>query len=115
MGVIRTILLVVFVIVCILAILLVMIQNESSNGMGSTFGGQTAAFGSHSASVVTKTTGVLVGLFFVIVFTFALLSKDAVSGKGLSEAAAEVQGTTAAESTETGSSWVMEEAAAEAE
>ena len=68
MGVIKTVLIVAFVIVCILAILLVLVQNDESNGMGSAFGGNSAAFGAHSGSVLKKTTGVLVFLFFVITF-----------------------------------------------
>ena len=35
MGVVGTILLVAFVIVCVLLVLMVLVQNEDSNGMGS--------------------------------------------------------------------------------
>ncbi len=95
MGIIRTILLVVFIIISVLLILLVMVQNDDSNGMGSAFGGQSAAFGSHSASVLTKTTGVLVALFFVTVFALALLSRGTKGDGGLSEAASAVEATDA--------------------
>ena len=55
MGVVRTILLVAFVIICVLLVLLVLVQNEDNNGMGSAFGGgQSAAFGAHSASEIGR-------------------------------------------------------------
>lgn len=76
MGVVKTILLVAFVIICILLVLLVLVQNEDRNGMGSAFGGgQSTAFGAHSASVLVKTTGVLVALFFVITLGIALANR----------------------------------------
>ena len=66
MGTIGIVLLVFFIIVCALLVLLVAIQDDGENGMGGLLGGRgTQAFGSHSASVLTKATGVLVGLFFV--------------------------------------------------
>ncbi|MCI7564731.1 MAG: preprotein translocase subunit SecG [Spirochaetia bacterium] len=67
---------VVFVIVCVLLILLVLVQDDGQNGMGGIFGGRgTQAFGSHSASILTKTTRVLVILFFVLALVLAFLSK----------------------------------------
>ena len=75
MGTISVVLLVVFVIVCLLLVLLVSIQDDGENGMGLLGGRGTAAFGSHSASVLTKTTFVLVFLFFAIAFALAMLNK----------------------------------------
>ncbi len=99
MNVVRTILLVAFIIVCILGILLVLVQNEDNNGMGGVFGGgQSAAFGSHSASVLSKTTAVLVGLFFVLAFGLALVNKSSTKRVDLSAAALEQS----ADSTDTG-------------
>jgi preprotein translocase subunit SecG len=58
-----------------LLILLVSVQ-DNENGMGGVFGGRgTAAFGSHSASVLTKATAVFVVLFFVLAFGLALVNK----------------------------------------
>ncbi len=95
MGVIRTILLIAFIIVCIFLILLVLVQNEDNNGMGSPFGGgQSVAFGSRSASVLTKTTGVFVALFFVVAFFLALLNKVPSTNAGLDSAILEVEGET---------------------
>ena len=76
MGVISTILLVVFVIVCVLLVLLVLLQNDEGNGMGGIFGGQnTQAFGARSGNVLSKTTYVFVTIFFVLIIGLALLNK----------------------------------------
>lgn len=107
MGVVKTILLIAFVIICIFIVFFVAIQNENDNGMGGVFGGgQSAAFGAHSASVLTKTTGVLVALFFVLAFFLAILNKGDAKKADLSAAAAEVQGVEAtAGSEESASNW----------
>ena len=94
MGVIAKVLLVVFIIVCVLLVLLVAIQDDGENGMGGLLGGRgTAAFGSHSASVLTKTTFVLVVLFFglagssvvvsesILIFTFCLFITARLTAK----------------------------------
>ncbi|MCR4741625.1 MAG: preprotein translocase subunit SecG [Treponema sp.] len=76
MSAIGIVLLVFFIIVCVLLVLLVAIQDDGENGMGGLLGGRgTAAFGSHSASVLTKTTFVLVILFFVLALGLALVNK----------------------------------------
>ncbi len=95
MAIVKTVLFVLFIILCVFLILMVLVQNEDRNGMGGVFGGgQSAAFGSHSASVLTKTTGVFAALFFIFAFTLALLNKAGDSGKDLGKTAAEVQETT---------------------
>lgn len=76
MGVIGIILLVVFVIICILLVCLVLVQNDEGGGMGGLLGGASStAFGSRSGNVLTRTTYVLVALFFVCVFGLALLNR----------------------------------------
>lgn len=76
MGVIGVILLVAFIIICILLVCIVLIQNESGGGMGGLLGGgNSAAFGSRSGNVLTKTTYILVTLFFVSTLGLALLNK----------------------------------------
>lgn len=76
MGTIGIVLLIAFVIVSVLLILMVVIQDDGENGMGGLLGGRgTAAFGSHSASVLTKATLILVVLFFVLAFALALVNK----------------------------------------
>lgn len=102
MKTISIVLLVLFIIVSVLLILLVAIQDDGENGMGGLLGGRgTAAFGSHSASVLTKTTGVLVVLFFLLAFGLALTTKTSSGKKADISGDAE---TTAVE--ETTSSWV---------
>lgn len=76
MGVIGTVLLVCFVIVSLLLVLLVSVQDDGESGMGGLMGGRgTAAFGSHSASVLSKTTMVFVVLFFALSIGLALANK----------------------------------------
>ncbi len=109
MSVVETILLVVFVIVSILLILLVLVQNEESNGMGSAFGGgNSAAFGAHQASVLTKATAVFVALFFVLAFTLGVLNKSPKK-VDVGEAAAEVLGTEAVTESASDTNWLEEE------
>ncbi len=84
MGTIGVVLLVFFVIVSLLLVLLVAIQNDNEDGMGGLLGGRgTAAFGAHSASVLTKTTFVLVILFFVLALALALINKKPSVDKDL--------------------------------
>ncbi|MEE1167230.1 MAG: preprotein translocase subunit SecG [Treponema sp.] len=95
MGIVGNILLVAFVIVCVLIVLLVLVQDDGKNGMGLMGGRGTAAFGSHSASVLSKTTGVLVVLFFVI--SIGLAKINAPSGKPPKDSQTETQATTTVE------------------
>lgn len=84
MSTLGIVLLVVFVIVSLLLVLLVSIQDDGENGMGGLLGGRgTAAFGSHSASVLTKATFVLVFLFFALTLGLALLNKKPKFDKDL--------------------------------
>ena len=107
MGIVRTVLLVAFVIVCVLLVLLVLIQREDSNGMGGVFGGgQSAAFGSHSASVLTKTTGVLAALFFVFAFSLALVNKGRDKAGDLGKTAAELQNEAGSAAESSSGSWL---------
>ncbi|MBQ0001988.1 MAG: preprotein translocase subunit SecG [Treponema sp.] len=76
MEALKVALIVIFVIISFLTILLVLIQNDEGGGLGGLLSGSgSAAFGSHSASVINKTTFVFVGLFFVVAFSIALLTK----------------------------------------
>ncbi len=103
MGTIGVVLLVVFIIVCVLLVLLVSIQSDNEDGMGGLLGGRgTAAFGSHSASVLTKATGVLVVLFFVITLSMALVNKKPKTDKFMDSIPEEE---TATSSESTGNWW----------
>ena len=86
MGTLGVVLLVAFVIVCFLLVLLVSIQDDGENGMGGLLGGRgTAAFGAHSASILTKTTFVFVVLFFGLSLGLALINKKPAVAKDLVE------------------------------
>ena len=109
MGTIGVVLLVCFVIVCVLLVLLVSIQDDGENGMGLLGGRGTAAFGSHSASVLTKTTFVLVFLFFALSLGLALVNKKPKLDKDLVPTA--VEATDSASESTTGDWWAESEAA----
>lgn len=80
MEALKVVLIVLFVIISILLILLVLVQNDEGGGMGGLLSGAgSAAFGSQSASVINKTTFVLVILFLIISFGIARLNKASVS------------------------------------
>ena len=92
MGAIGVVLVVAFVIICVLSILLVLVQEPDNSGMGGMLGGgNSAAFGSHSASVLTKITIAFVIIFFLLTFLFALLNIGGrrTGGNDLSDVAAE--------------------------
>lgn len=119
MGALNVILLVLFVIVCVLLVLLVLVQDDEKGGMGGLLGGSsTAAFGAHSATVLTKATRVLVIAFMVLAFALAFLNKKTDSAtelKKMSEAASEqIVEETEAVSAEKGDWWKSENNAEEA-
>lgn len=69
-------LIVLFAIISVILILLVIVQNDEGGGLGGLLSGSgTAAFGSHSSSVLNKATFVLVALFFVVALLIARFNK----------------------------------------
>ncbi|GAB1457617.1 MAG: preprotein translocase subunit SecG [Spirochaetia bacterium] len=79
MGVFGIVLLVLFAIVCLLLIVMVVIQDSEGEGLGGLFSGAgNTAFGSRSSNVVVRFTYILGGLFFVIAFSLAILSRSSV-------------------------------------
>jgi len=77
MGVIGIILLVAFVIISILLVCIILIQNEEGEGFGGLFGGTSSqAFGARSGNVLTRTTYILVTLFFLTSFGLALVNRS---------------------------------------
>ena len=101
MGVVKAILMVAFVIICVLLVLLVMIQNDEGGGLGGLLSGSgSAAFGSHSASVISKTTFVLVVLFILDAFFIARLNKKPAVKQTLSPEVQEAVDTTTGEAAE---------------
>ena len=98
MGAIRIILLVAFIIACALLILIILVQDDGSSGMGGLLGGRgTTAFGSHSANILTRTTFVLVVLFFVFALALALLNKRPRLEQNLAPSGTVQQGTSPAD------------------
>lgn len=108
MGTLGIVLLVAFVIVCVLLVLLVIVQDDGENGMGGLLGGRgTAAFGSHSASVLTKTTTVLVVLFFALAVGLAFINKSSSADVSL-EALTNGVETTETETSSDNTPWYLE-------
>jgi len=96
MGILSTLLLVVFVITAALLILMVMIQDDQGEGLGGIFGGgSTTPFGTNSGNVLTRITSILGAVFLLASFGLAWVNKttDAgdVAGAARREAAAEAQ------------------------
>ena len=65
MGVLISFLTILFLILCILLIIIILLQSNKSAGMGILGGSSQSAFGSSTASVITKATAVMVFLFMV--------------------------------------------------
>ena len=109
MSTVGLILLIAFVVVSVLLILLVLVQDDGKNGMGGLLGGRgTAAFGSHSASVLTKATAVFVVLFFVLAFFLALLNKKPANPNldaAVTETAVPLEETSTENASENGEAW----------
>lgn len=117
MNTLGIVLLVAFIIVCVLLVLLVVIQDDGENGMGGLLGGRgTAAFGSHSASVLTKTTRVFVFLFFGLAVALALVTKKPAVDAFIIDKNTTVETTVSTESAAPADWWnESKEAAADAE
>lgn len=77
MGIIGTILLVIFAIAAILIIALIMLQDEQGEGFGGLFGGggNATTFGATSGNVLTKATSILGVLFMVTSLAVAMSYK----------------------------------------
>lgn len=111
MSTLGLVLLVAFVIVCVLLVLLVVIQDDGENGMGGLLGGRgTAAFGSHSASVLTKTTRVFVFLFFGLAVGLAFVTKQSDVSADILDKDTKIEETTT-ETTVDNNWWQTEESA----
>ncbi|MES2983532.1 MAG: preprotein translocase subunit SecG [Verrucomicrobiota bacterium] len=70
-----TVLLVIFVAVCLLMAVVVLIQRPKQDGLGAAFGGGVTdqLFGARSTDVFQKATWVLGTLFFLLCFTLMIL------------------------------------------
>jgi len=82
-----TLLLVVFVVVCLLMGLLVLMQRPKQEGLGAAFGGGMTdqVFGARTTDVLQKGTIYLGSLFFILAFTLAILLSKQDKSKSLLE------------------------------
>jgi preprotein translocase subunit SecG len=80
MGVLGIILLIAFIIVCLLLVAIVLLQNEEGDGLGGLLGGASnVAFGSRAGNVLTRTTYVLVTLFFCFEYWTCFIEQSSIS------------------------------------
>ncbi len=87
MGILETILLVIFVITALLLILIVLLQDEQGEGIGGIFGGgSTTAFGSRSGNVLTKFTAILGAIFLICSLALAWVGRTVEKGDVLGAA-----------------------------
>ncbi|OQY33070.1 MAG: preprotein translocase subunit SecG [Spirochaetaceae bacterium 4572_59] len=87
MGIIGTLLIVLFVIVCALLILFVLLQDDQGEGLGGLFGGSSGSpFGGATSNVLVRITSVLGTLFMVCSLLVAFVVKSPNSSDVLSEA-----------------------------
>lgn len=78
MGILTTVISVIFVILCVLLVILILLQSDKSAGMGILGGSSQSAFGSSTADVITKATGVMIGLFMIGSVGLATLESNRV-------------------------------------
>ena len=87
MGIIETLLLVLFAISALLLIIVVLMQDDQGEGLGGIFGGgSTTPFGSSSGNVLTKITGILGVLFIVSSLGLAYVVRSVPDDDVLGEA-----------------------------
>lgn len=77
MGILESILTIIYVIICLGIIVLVMIQTtQSSGGLGAMFGGASqTVFGSGSMNVFNKATAILAVIFIILSFILGFLPR----------------------------------------
>lgn len=91
MGILSIVFLVLFVIVSLVLILLVVIQNENTQGLGGIFGGSSdTTFGSRSGTILTKITYTVAGVFLALTFILAFMNRTPAS-EGLLDRAGPAQ------------------------
>ena len=73
MGLLISVLTVMFVIICVLLILVILLQSDKSAGMGILGGAGQSTFGSSTADIITKATTAMVVFFMVGSLGLAIL------------------------------------------
>src|SRR5438105_15163084 len=71
-----------YVVVAVLMMLVILMQRPKSEGLGAAFGGGVTEnlFGAQTTNVLTKFTGWLAGIFFVLTFVLGILYAKRTSG-----------------------------------
>jgi preprotein translocase subunit SecG len=86
MSLLLNLLLVLFVVVAVLMVFVILMQRPKSEGLGAAFGGGVTEnlFGAQTTNVLTKATGWLAGLFFLLTFVLSVLyARQSNTGSGL--------------------------------
>src|SRR5512137_2568201 len=65
MGIVITIISVLFLLLCVLLVIVILLQSDKSAGMGILGGSSQSAFGSSTADVISKATGIMIALFML--------------------------------------------------
>ncbi len=75
MSILINFLLAIYALVALLMILVILMQRPKSEGLGAAFGGGVTEnlFGAQTTNVLTKFTGWLAGIFFLLTFTLSIL------------------------------------------
>src|SRR5205085_11246100 len=79
-------LLAIYVLIALLMLLVILMQRPKSEGLGAAFGGGVTEniFGAQTPNVLTKVTGWLAGIFFILTFVLSILyAQRSVGGSSL--------------------------------
>ena len=99
MNILISVLLVIDVLVALLMILVILMQRPKSEGLGAAFGGGVTEniFGAQTTNVLTKFTGWLAGVFFVVTFLLSILyAQRSTGGSSVRRELLRAEGTKAA-------------------
>ena len=82
MAILLNVLLAIYVLVALLMVFVILMQRPKSEGLGAAFGGGVTEnlFGAQTTNVLTKITGWLAGLFFVLTFLLSILYSHRTTG-----------------------------------
>ncbi len=86
MGILGTIVIVLFVLVCILLVFFVLVQDDQGDGMGGIFGGGGGSPFAGGNKALARLTAYLGAIFMVISFVFAMVVKEGDEGNVIGEA-----------------------------
>ncbi len=96
MNMLNIVLLAIFGISSVLLVIIILLQDEQSDGLGGLFGGGASnQVGNRKGNILTKTTTVLGIIFIVIAFSTAWINHNASNTSGIEKAALAKQNKTA--------------------